>query len=105
MKRTVLVASLAIAGASLVFAQNNTQTTPSKTPTTTTTTSATCKVAAVNVNTATKEQLMTIPGINDKLATQITSKRPFKNEADLVKRVKGIGKHNIVGFRPCFLYQ
>jgi DNA uptake protein ComE-like DNA-binding protein len=48
---------------------------------------------------------MTIPGITDKIAGEIVRKHPFKNEADLVKRVKGIGKHNIVSLRPCFSYQ
>lgn len=104
MKTTGILVSLALAGASLVFAQTNTQTQTSP-KTITTSTPATCKVAAVNVNAATKEQLMTIPGITDKIAGEIVSKHPFKNEADLVKRVKGIGKHNIVGFRPCFLYR
>lgn len=101
MKMSTVLAALAVAGASLAFAQGNAaQTTPSKTMT-----PAACKVAAVNVNTATKAQLMTVPGITDPIATEIAAKHPFKNEADLVKRVKGIGKKNIVGFRPCFLYQ
>jgi competence protein ComEA len=65
---------------------------------------APCKATAVNVNTAPQSELVKIPGINAKLADAIIAARPFKNEADLVKRVKGIGKKNIVTFRPCFTY-
>ena len=65
---------------------------------------ATCKVTSVNVNTAPQSELIKIPGINAKLADAIIAARPFKNETDLVKRVKGIGKKNIVQFRPCFTY-
>ncbi len=65
---------------------------------------ATCKVAAVNVNTGLQADLSKIPGIDAKLAAAIIAARPLKNEADLVKRVKGIGKKNILKFRPCFTY-
>ncbi|MBF6593509.1 MAG: helix-hairpin-helix domain-containing protein [Thermaceae bacterium] len=100
MKRNFLVlalASLAIAGAS-VLAQKTT--TPSSTMTATA-----CKVTPVNVNTATTADLDKIPGIGMKTAEAIIKARPFKDEADLVAKVKGIGEKNIVKFRACFLYK
>ena len=103
VKATLL--SLAVAG-SMFFAsaQKTGTTTPPATPTVPAATVG-CKVAAVNVNTALKADLVKIPGIGAKVADAIIAARPFKDEADLVKKVKGIGKKNIVTFRPCFLYK
>ncbi len=63
------------------------------------------QVQPVNVNTASKIELMKVPGLGATLADAIIKSRPYKDEADLVKRVKGIGKKNIVKFRPYFLYK
>lgn len=101
--KSTLVA-LTLASGLFVAAAQTTPTTPAPTPTVPAAT-ATCKVAAVNVNTALKADLQKIPGVGAKMADTIIAARPFKDEADLVKRVKGIGKKNIVKFRPCFLYK
>jgi competence protein ComEA len=63
------------------------------------------QVQPVNVNTASQPELMRVPGLGATLADAIIKSRPYKDEADLVKRVKGIGKKNIVKFRPYFLYK
>ncbi len=53
-------------------------------------------MAPVAVNTATAAQLSAIPGVGPKMAAAIIAARPFKNSADLIKRVKGIGPKNYV---------
>lgn len=53
-------------------------------------------MAPINVNTATEAQLAALPGVGPKLATAMVKARPFKNSADLIKRVKGIGPKNYV---------
>ena len=58
----------------------------------------------VNVNTAPLADLEKVPGLGVKLATAILQARPYKNQADLVKKVKGIGKMNIKKFGPFFTY-
>ena len=42
--------------------------------------------AAVNVNTATKEELMTLKGIGDVTAKKIIKSRPYSGKDDLVKK-------------------
>ena len=63
-------------------------------------------VSAVNVNTATEAQIAAIPGIGPKLAAAIVKARPFKNSADLIKKVKGIGPKNYLklGLDKAFTY-
>ena len=46
--------------------------------------------APVNPNTATREQLLTLPEVGPNLADQILKLRPFTDEADFAKRVPGI---------------
>ena len=53
-------------------------------------------MAPVAVNTATAAQLSAIPGVGPKMAAALIAARPFKNSADLIKRVKGIGPKNYV---------
>ncbi|TSA87152.1 helix-hairpin-helix domain-containing protein [Deinococcus detaillensis] len=101
---TVLAAALLLAPAS-AFAQ--TTTTPAaKSATTmpaTTMPAATTKTAMpgtmkgmmVNVNTATSADLVKIPGVSAKIAAEIIKNRPYKNVAELVKKVKGIGPKNV----------
>ncbi|MER3484573.1 MAG: DNA-binding protein [Meiothermus sp.] len=106
MKKNILVlalASLAIAGAS-VLAQSNSNKT-STTNTSSTSTATTCPVKPVNVNTATAADLDKIPGIGPKTSEAIIKDRPYKDEAELVAKVKGIGKKSIAKFRACFLYK
>ncbi|GEM86279.1 ComEA family DNA-binding protein [Meiothermus granaticius] len=103
MKSKFLVlalASLAIAGAS-VFGQSGS----TKTGSSSSSAPAACAVKPVNVNTATAADLDKIPGIGMKTAEAIIKGRPYKDEAELVAKVKGIGEKNIVKFRPCFLYK
>ncbi len=64
-----------------------------------------CAVTPLNVSTAALRDLQKIPGINAKLAAAIVKAQPFKDEKDLIKRVKGIGNKNIIKMRPCFLYK
>jgi DNA uptake protein ComE-like DNA-binding protein len=40
----------------------------------------------LDINRATKEQLMMLPGIGDKLADKIISNRPYKKKTDLVSK-------------------
>lgn len=103
MKKALMLtlASLALAGASVLAQSNSTK--PSSTSSTTTAT--TCKVTPVNVNTAAAADLDKIPGIGMKTSEAIVKARPFKDEADLVAKVKGIGEKNIAKFRACFLYK
>ncbi len=58
------------------------------------------------VNTANEAQLAGIKGVGPKLAAAIVKARPFKDSADLIKRVKGIGPKNYVklGLDKIFTY-
>ena len=61
-----------------------TQTTPPKKPATTgTQTAAKPAAALMDINSATKEQLMTLPGIGDAYAAKIIAGRPYKNKTEL----------------------
>ncbi|MEQ1802615.1 MAG: ComEA family DNA-binding protein [Gammaproteobacteria bacterium] len=53
----------------------------------------------VNVNTATTDELKTLPGIGPALATLIVAGRPYANVEDL-ERVKGIGSRTVESLRP-----
>lgn len=53
----------------------------------------------VNVNTATQEELETIPGVGSSLAKRIIAERPFKRIDD-IHRVKGIGARTLERMRP-----
>ena len=52
----------------------------------------------VNVNTATMEQLVALPDVDEKIAEDIVKKRPFKTVEELVK-VKGIGEKRLAKLR------
>ena len=56
--------------------------------------------APVNVNTASAAQLTTIPGVSSQIAADIIRNRPYRSSADLVKKVKGIGPHNVKKMLP-----
>lgn len=49
------------------------------------------QVQSVNINQATKEELMSLPGIGEKLSNTIIENRPYSSIHDL-KRIKGLGE-------------
>ena len=57
-------------------------------------------MANVNVNTASAAELMKIPGVSAKIAAEVIKNRPYKNSAELVKKVKGIGPKNVLKMMP-----
>ncbi len=54
--------------------------------------------AIVNVNTASLEELMTLPRVNDNLAHRIIAGRPYSHVDDM-KKVSGIGPKTLEGLR------
>jgi DNA uptake protein ComE-like DNA-binding protein len=53
----------------------------------------------VNINSATQEQLESVPRIGPTLAVQIIAGRPYESVEDLV-RIAGIGQASLDGMRP-----
>jgi hypothetical protein len=53
----------------------------------------------VNVNTATQQELETIPGVGPALAREIIRGRPYDKIEDL-ERVRGIGSYTMNAMRP-----
>ena len=74
--------------------QNTTTTSPSGSTSSTNNTSTQC----VNINTATKEQLITLNGVGESTATKIIQARPFSAIEDLLK-VSGIGEATLNKFK------
>ncbi|KAA0448655.1 MAG: hypothetical protein FXV79_04710, partial [Candidatus Thioglobus sp.] len=58
-------------------------------------------VNAIDINTATIEELRTIKGIGAVMAKRIIAARPYKSVAELIK-VRGIGKKTYKKFAPYF---
>lgn len=56
----------------------------------------------IDLNTATKKELESIPGIGPVLAERIMAGRPYRNIDELLK-IKGIGKKNLSKIRNCFV--
>lgn len=54
---------------------------------------------SVNVNTATQQQLESVPGVGPVLASRIIDGRPYRSVDDLV-RVSGIGERTLETMRP-----
>ena len=62
---------------------------------------ATLSFAAVDVNTASAAELDSVKGIGPGMSTRIMDERkkaPFKDWADLISRVKGVGNKNAAKF-------
>lgn len=53
----------------------------------------------VNVNTATQDELETIPGVGPAISRQIIAGRPYERVEDL-ERVRGIGRYTLNSIRP-----
>jgi competence ComEA-like helix-hairpin-helix protein len=56
----------------------------------------------LDLNTASKEELMSINGIGPVLSARIIAGRPYKSVDDLLK-VKGIGQKKLEKIRPYFV--
>jgi competence ComEA-like helix-hairpin-helix protein len=54
---------------------------------------------SVNINTATQEELESVPGIGPTRAAQIIAGRPYKT-VDEIARINGIGQSQVEGLRP-----
>ena len=61
----------------------------------------TLPLGKIDINTATEEELKTIPGIGPVTAARIIAARPFRSADDL-KKVNGIGDKKYVTIRPYF---
>jgi len=57
----------------------------------------------VNVNTASIEQLTTLPEVGPEIAKRITEARPFSEPNDLL-RVKGIGEKTLEKMKPRLVF-
>lgn len=54
----------------------------------------------LHINSSSAQDLMKLPGVNAKIAAEIIKNRPYKNAKELVKKVKGIGTHNVKKILP-----
>ena len=96
---TLLLLSAVLAFAPAVASAKKSATMPAATTTTTAAPAPTAAMPAagtvINVNTASAADLVKIPGINAKIAADVIKNRPYKDAAELVKKVKGIGPKNV----------
>lgn len=77
----ILVAILAL---NLIGAISVAQT--AKSPATASTASSAAKTELVDINSATKEQLMALPGIGDAYSQKIIAGRPYANKSQLLSK-------------------
>ncbi len=98
MKKTVLILTLALASTS-AFAKH-TATTPATTPSHTTTLNKPTTGAIIHINSASVDELTKLPGVSKVIAADIVKNRPYKDDKELVAKVKGIGKNNVKKILP-----
>ena len=106
MRIYTAILTVLILAAAPALAQTTPATKPAQTVPAQTMPAQTMPMGKMAVNTATEAQLAAIPGVGAKIASAIVKARPFKNSADLIKRVKGIGPKNYVklGLDKAFTY-
>src|SRR5260370_10413563 len=80
----VLALSFGLGSSALATAQSNTATTPASSSKSTK--SASPKGEKLDINSATKDELDSLPGIGDALAQKIVAGRPYRTKRDLVTR-------------------
>ena len=87
--------ALGLLAAPLAFAQSASTSTDAKSPATQTAPAAKAPVKAhtmkhampkVDINSASKEELMKLPGIGDATADKIVAARPFKSKSELLSK-------------------
>ena len=97
--RFTWIAALAAAFALTTSTFAAQQNTANKNTSTRTTASQSSKTKKVNINTASKSELETLPGVGPSIADNIISARPFKSVRDL-KDVSGIGEQRFQEIVP-----
>ncbi len=80
----VLALSFGLGSSALATAQSNTATTPASSSKSTK--SASPKGEKLDINSATKDELDSLPGIGDALAQKIVAGRPYRTKRDLATR-------------------
>ena len=93
--RTLILSSLLLVAAP-AFAQETKTETTTKTETATTTTK---KSKPMDINTASADQLKTLPGVTDDLAGKIIAGRPYTGKDQLLKQ-KIVDKDEYAKLRP-----
>ena len=86
LSRLALAACIPVLGCTLGFAQATTQAPAKKStpaPQATTQAPAATKAELIDLNSATKEQLMTLPGVGDAYADKIIAGRPYTSKSQL----------------------
>jgi len=97
---TALLAAVALTFTSSAAQRvTNNENTTNKTTRATASTSHDSKSSKVNLNTATKTELETLPGVGPSIADNIIAARPFKSVSEL-KKVNGIGEQRYDDIRP-----